>query len=47
MSPSPFDPQAVLDQAVGTAEQRGSSAGFFILALLVGVGFLVYKAGKK
>jgi len=46
-SPNPFDPAAALSDAVNQGEQRLGNAGLFMLALLVGVGVLVYSAGPE
>ncbi len=46
MTPS-IDPAAQLQQTVDTATQNITTAGWFMLAMLAGVGYLMYRAGRK
>jgi len=42
MTPSPFDPAATLSNTIQQSEDRLSSAGWFALLLLAGVGLLAF-----
>lgn len=41
------DPSTTLQQTVDNAESNLSKAGWFMLAIVAGVGYLVYRAGRK
>lgn len=41
------DSQSILDSTINQATTRVTSAGGWMLALLVGVGFLVWRAGRR
>jgi hypothetical protein len=46
MTPS-FDPQAILDDAVNTAKQRGSSALLWGLLIVGGLVLVTFNSGKR
>lgn len=48
MTPSPFDPNAILSDTIQQSENRLSSAGWFMLLILAGVGLVAFgRRGKR